>query len=64
MFVDQLLDSYKEAFDDVTIDELLDKQHNDLSARTENWKHECSGWIFHWILRHQRLLSKKVYIFY
>ena len=36
MFVDQLLDSYKEAFDDVTIDELLDKQHNDLSARTEN----------------------------
>ena len=36
MFVDQQLDSYKEAFDDVTIDELLDKQHNDLSARIEN----------------------------
>lgn len=30
-------------FEDLTIDELLEKQHNDLSARIENRTHESLG---------------------
>ena len=33
-FVEPELDSYKEVFDDIFIDELLDKQLNELAART------------------------------
>ena len=33
-FVKPELDSYKEVFDDINIDELLDKQLNELAART------------------------------
>lgn len=35
LFVDPWLDSCRELFDDVTTDELLDKQHNNISATTE-----------------------------
>ena len=35
--------SYKEVFDDITIDELPDKQQNNLSVRIEKWTQESSG---------------------
>ena len=34
------------------MDELLDKQHNDFSARIENWIHEGSSWCVRPILQH------------
>ena len=37
-FVEPELDSYKEVFDDIFIDELLDKQLNELAARTGHIK--------------------------
>ena len=52
IFVNPWLDSYKEVFDNIDIDELPDKQHNDLSVRIENWTHKGSGWSVHSILQH------------
>ena len=37
-FVEPELDSYKEVFDDINIDEVLDKQLNELAARTGHIK--------------------------
>ena len=50
MFANQWLDSFKEVFDDANIDELLDKQHSDLSARIENWILVGLGWELHSLL--------------
>lgn len=33
----------------IFVDPWLDKQHNDLSVRIENWTREDSGWSFHLI---------------
>ena len=45
-------------FDDITIDELLDMQLNDLSARIGNSTHESSSWSVHSILQHQLFISE------
>ena len=41
----------------MNIDELLDKPHDDLSTRLENWVVENSDWSVHLILRHQLVIS-------
>ena len=53
IFVDPEFDSHKKLFDDITIDELLDKQHSDLCARIESQKHEGLGWQYHLMLQCQ-----------
>ena len=37
LFVDPWLDSYKEVIDDISIDRILDKQHNDVFATIAKW---------------------------
>ena len=41
-----ILNLYKEVFDDITIDELLEKQHHDLSVRIKNLTHEGLGYVY------------------
>ena len=52
IFVDPWLDSYKQVFDDVTIDKLLDKHDTDLFAAIYNLTHEGLSWSLQPILRH------------
>ena len=41
-----ILNLYKEVFDDITIDELLEKQHHDLSVRIKNLTHVGLGYVY------------------
>ena len=50
----------KRYFDNIKIDELLGEQYNELSARIENWTHECSGWSVQSILWHKHFISEIV----
>ena len=59
-FVDPWFVSCKKVFEDINIDEFIDKQHNGLSMGVANWIHEGSGWIVHSILRHQLLFQKEL----
>ena len=38
IFINPKFDSHKKVFDDITIDELFDTKHNDVSARIESRK--------------------------
>ena len=48
---------HTEVFDDITIDKLLDKHHNHLSVRIENWIHEGLAWFYLSLLRHEPFIS-------
>ena len=58
IFVDPWFDSHKETFDDICIDEVLNKQQNKRSEKIQNWTHESSGWNVHAILHHQLFISE------
>ena len=45
-------------FDDITINDLLDKQHYNISTRIGNWTHEGSGWEFDLMVLHQLGISE------
>ena len=49
-------------FDDINVDKLLDRRHDDCSIRVENWTHEDSGWIVYLIIEQKSFLVKEVYI--
>ena len=56
--LDSWFDSYKEISGDITIDELLDKHHNDVSARIENHIYDGVGWSVHSILHNPLFISE------
>lgn len=56
--LDSWFDSYEEIFGDITIDELFDKHHNDVSARIENCIHDGAGWSVHSILHNLHFISE------
>ena len=43
IFTDPWIDSEKIEFNDISIDELLDAQNNQLLSRVERWTYEGSG---------------------
>ena len=48
----------EEVYDDIAIDKMLDKQHNDFFTAITKWTHEGSGLNIQSILQHQLVISE------